>query len=372
MIELREIYRDHEALVSDAGARLLSAVRRRRRRVVRNRFGYAAAALAIVATIGGVATVTHRPSSAVPGSPATAPGTISLPSVVDLPVGYQWISSLGAQFAAPADWVFNDFDRCGTADGKPTVVRDPGPTVGFKGVPDVQRCAGDDHLLGRRQFAWIGSFGAPIPAEWGVGGPAGPVQRLAIPGLSDATIYPVANHQYLGTASDYDPDVTLVVRADSEAAVETILGSLRSVSTDFAGCPSVSLPGRPARSPLVTFVDPDPASISLCYYGGDQGDDDLLASNMVTGAAATGLATALNATPISADPAPGRCSWTSPTGMDGIVVVRGKDHTAQQLYLEFSGCGPAWIDNGQTYRQFTHSITAHLFSGLGLDWTIRP
>jgi hypothetical protein len=367
---LREMYRDHEGLVEGAGARLLPAVRRRRRRVVRNRIGYSVATLAVLAALGGVGVVTHGSMLA---QPPAGPGIAA--SGIDPPAGFKWVSSLGVQFAVPADWAFNDFDRCGTHDGRPTVVRDPGPDVPFSGPPDVQKCSGDRDLLGTKEFAWITPAYGPSPTDWGLGGATGPVQPLTVTSpetTMSGSVYPVAHHQYQGKITLDLDGMELTVRADSMATVLTILRTLRDAPVDFAGCPVEPLDGRPDRSPLPSFVDPTPVSVAACFYDGISAGDQLEASALFTGADATSVATALNATAVSADPAPGRCSWTTATVMDGLLLITGSDRSVQAVYVEFSLCGPRWLDNGQTYRLFDHAIAMRLFGDMGVDWVIAP
>lgn len=343
---VRELYQALEPLVEGAAGRLAPAVRERERRHrTARRIGYAATAVAVAGVLAGVATLVASPARApVAGPPNPAP------SVATPPAGWRLDSSLGIQMSVPAAWVLNDYG-CGQ-DARPTVVRGQvAVLLCYTGRPP------------RKEFVVIS--GATVnPATYiGDGAAKLPTQRVTVDGVPAVRAEgAITEGRYAGWIIVPSRDAQVYARTNDEATLTRMLDSVRVVTVDFNGCPTRSPGTLPPRSGLSTFVDPHPASISVCDYARMA---PLEASARHTGADAQSLAAALNGTLPGHVLTIGECAPEVPAGYDAVLVVTSADGTTRQVVVDGGSCGSRWMNNGDGQHKLEVPLMTRLMAGTG-------
>lgn len=340
---VRELYRTLEPLVEGAAGRLVPAVRaRERRRRAGRRVGYAASAVAVAAVLAGVATLVAVSG----GAPVAKPRPVGTAT----PDPWRLESSLGIQMSVPAAWVLNDFG-C-HQDDRPTVVR---------GQVTVLLCY--TPTPPRKEFVVF--EGDAVSPATGIGDGAArlPARHVTIDGVPAVRAEgAITGGRYAGWIIVPSRNAEVYARTNSEATLTRMLDSARVVAVDFNGCPTRS-PGKlPPRSDLATFVDPHPASISVCDYARML---PLQASARHTGADAESLAAALNATRPGHVRTLGDCAPEVPAGYDAVLVVTSADGTARQVVIDGGSCGLRWMDNGDGQHKLYVPLMTRIMDGTG-------
>ena len=335
MTDLRELYERHEALVDEAHERLLPAVRVRvRRRRLSHRIEAAAAVLAVVATVGGVAVLTtaHRNMS-----------TPLVPAHADQrpPAGYRIVSSLGMQVAVPNSWGLSS----GCLQGASPMIALPddgyNPFNCDQGAP-----------AGKEFAAYEATYEDPGRLA---GGSVGSVvsQTIAIDGVTATrAMAPVSGGRFIGWVYAPSRSIELIVRTNDQATLATILDSINLVEVDNAGCHTDISSGRPTPVDTSEFVDQHPVAISVCFYSTFTGDHRLIRSHRDAGASAEALVTVLNA---AQSVVPSNCS--APPLVDAVLIIDRRDGSTQTVNASVSGCGvDSSLDNGRSYRVVSGAV----------------
>jgi hypothetical protein len=370
---VRDTFRDHEPLVAGRAARLLPAVRdrtRRRRTTIR----VVVVSAAAIAVLAGVAVAVHRPTApeprGAPPQPTAGSGTVTpqptTGSGAVAPDGWRLESSLGGEFAVPADWSVNDYG-CGMTD-RPSSVRGGGPARQCltpepvtKELAILQRWEGTDNPRGLD----------PLPD----GLAERPVQVSGVAGTrAEGT---TDDGRHAGWVYVPDRALALVVRTRDADTTRRILDSLHLVEVDHAGC-AIRRPPRVAQDAgdQPTFVVPDPARISVCYYGGHPYQSEppsrsgpaaywelLKASAVVTGDPARAVAATLNAAPAGRNPDVTECLEDPPVP-DVVLHVWDVAGGERLVWITYSSCTNRGVDNGRTQVQVSHGLLRSFQSAL--------
>lgn len=301
-----------------------------------------AVALLLTACAPGAGTPTGTGMPPTAGTPRTAstPTVSSTPTLgggLPEPVaGQRWESMLDAVVQVPQAWGYgfapdNPWPWCmggrtpgGTVPTAPYVGLSPlgmaVPAIGCpqSGIPEAMQV---EHL------------------EWTPARPDTPTEERTINGW-------VYSSKVVGSAR-----LTYVHRPDADA--QSILGTTRVVTTNPLGCP-VTVPGgaSEAARPTPARLSGEASGAVICqYYGLDHGPN-LVASTRVDGAAALGLLTAIEGSPVVGAPRFQPASQCAPGIRDRTrVLLRFESGEARRdAWLTFGGCRLPDIDDGATYR----------------------
>jgi hypothetical protein len=270
------------------------------------------------------------------------------------PPGWRLESSLGAQIAVPDNWAVND-SGCGMT-ANPSVVRGKGlQTLCYTSEPPTKELA----II---EDASKPGENAPKP------GTATTINK--IPAQRGEKRLP--DGRYAGWISVPSRQVTVDVRTRDPETTERILHSLRLVDTDHLGCPTH--PPKKAKTRTQNgFVPPDPKTITVCYYGGQ---DRLQASAEIkdaekdaeTGDNAHRLAAMLNAAPPGGNPdRPAQTcdARADPPNPDAILLMRDS-----AVRIRFSTCGGRGMDNGARTVQVTRSVITTIMAPIHAGYSI--
>jgi hypothetical protein len=259
----------------------------------------------------------------------------------------------------PANWAVND-SGCGMT-ARPSVVRGKGlQTLCYTREPATKEVAIIQETLTPDTVTRATTV-AGVPAERGG-------KRLV-------------DGRYAGWISVPSRHVSVDVRTRDPETTVRILHSLQLVDTDHLGCPTRQ-PPKATRPPFQSaFAPSDPATISVCHYGGK---DRLQASAEIKDNARQ-VAAALNAAPPGRNPdRPARTcdARTDPPGDDAALLM--KDSTAPRVNdgaapriddsvvrIRFSSCTGRGMDNGartvQVSRGVIQTIMAPVHAGYSIS-----
>jgi hypothetical protein len=255
------------------------------------------------------------------------------------PAGWRLESSLGAQIAVPANWAVND-SSCGMT-ANPSVVRGKGPqTLCDTSEPPTKDLAIIEDTPKPGTATTINT----VPAQRGE-------ERLP-------------DGRYAGWISVPSRHVTVDVRTRDPQTTERILHSLQLVDTDHLGCATRQPPKTATAPSQGGLVAPDPKTIAVCYYGGE---DRLQASAEIRDDAQR-LAAMLNAAPPGRSP--DRPAQTcdpgaDPPGDDAILLMRDG-----AVRVRFSTCTGRGIDNGARTAQLTPAVIATIMAPVHVGYSI--
>jgi hypothetical protein len=118
------------------------------------------------------------------------------------------------------------------------------------------------------------------------------------------------------------------------------------------------------------FIDPNPESITVCYYGGGAASP-LQASTIRTGTAAARLAAALNSARAGDNPdrPENQCARSAfPDHIDATIQVRSADGTTGRVVATWQVCAGKRLDNGSVHRKFTNDILLAIMDGMKLGF----
>jgi hypothetical protein len=295
-----------------------------------------AAAAVLVLAVG---TLVWR--AAVSGDGGTTAAT-------SLPDGWRWESYRDVMVAVPGSWgyAYAPRDQWCTgynADGKPQNPRIlPLPAQGYVDT----RLPGDASTL-------VLCAGGDVPPE------AVFVVHLSFLDANEsAAAVPAGWANVTRTVGNVRLDV--VTDPEHQDLAGRVLGTAHVFSTDQNGCDTTS-PFQAANA-----VRPDPAfdvtklaavdSIVVCQYllGAGTGPS-LVASQMLTGAAAQSELTAIQQAPPRSGPNRPRDCYPSDTGERASVLHLNAGKATHELYARYSGCADNGIDDGTHVRELTRA-----------------
>ncbi|HTW17325.1 MAG TPA: hypothetical protein VMF51_19515 [Nocardioides sp.] len=333
----------------------LSAVRRRRRWPV------VAAAVAVLALVGGVgivAALREDPVTRPANEPAPAPEKADvLPAAPD---GWRWATWRDLAVQVPASWRDGGEPKGDWCADRPSLpVSHAGPYVS-RGNSTVTLAIG------------CGPEEEPAPEVFG---PA-PL-RLMQPHLTlteagempdgdtshrgwVASLHTVGGVQLRLYLDDTDPASARIARR--------VHASTRTFSTDDHGCDVTSpvqaeAPVRPAEAfDVATVARVD--SISVCQYDRLRGLDApaLMGSRRVEGSEADALLAAIQAAPLGGGPDRRSCPEDA-YGDDALAVRLHHDGTTDDLHMYYDSCRDNGYDDGTSRRELTAGNCSALFDG---------
>lgn len=345
---LRGAFRDREADIGDA-ADLMPGVRARVRRANRRRWIAAsgAALVAVAAVFGGVAGL----GSADRGDKSEDRGDKIEPllsTVRPVPPGWRPESALGAQFAVPGVWKVNDYG-CGMSQ-EPTVVK-------VQGLRDL--CYFTESA--RKQVAVLVNSG-----EEAVTVPKAPSDRpYKVSGLdARRSEWRLPDGRYAGQIRVPGRGLSFDVRTLRQDLTTRILDSLEFVDVDFNGCPTGSrlAPSRPGGRPGSSFVDADPAAISVCL-----GRSPLQTSARFSGQAARELAAALNRAKPGVNRDRPDCAETSKLP-DVVLLIEDRAGHVSPVLVTYTGCRNRGMDNGAQRAVLTSALLGKIMRPLKVGY----
>ncbi|MCW2642225.1 MAG: hypothetical protein JWP76_4531 [Dactylosporangium sp.] len=275
------------------------------------------------------------------------------------PPGWRLESSLGAQIAVPDNWAVND-SGCGMT-ANPSVVRGKGlQTLCYTAEPPTKELAIIEDTP---------KPGGNTPKPSGnTPGTATTINK--IPAQRGEKRLP--DGRYAGWISVPSRRVTVDVRTRDPETTKRILRSLQLVDTDHLGCPTQ--PPKTAKTRTQNgFVPPDPKTITVCYYGGQ---DRLQASAEIkdaerdteTGDNAHRLAAMLNAAPPGGNPdRPAQTcdARADPPNPDAILLMRDS-----AVRIRFSTCGGRGMDNGARTVQVTRGVITTIMAPIHSGYSV--
>ncbi len=288
---------------------------------------------------------------AVPGRPGAAASDSGLGPASP---GQRWESFLDVVVQVPEAWGYAQApgsDWC--AAGGPTPAPLPAPYVALNPNRPVLAIGCLDALPENRQQTHL---------EW----------RRAASGDRDGDVTRngwVSSSRRVGSAL-----VTVVHRPGD--GVEAILGTARQVTVDHHGCaitgPALAARPAPAASdlPIRTSAasdlptDSPTAAVTeavLCQYDDATATPNLVTSTRLTGAAASGLAAAIDASPPAA---PALESGCLPDDRDvtSVAVRLLGPGGAREVRLTVGGCRVPSLDDGRTTRTPTRAACTAVFT----------
>jgi hypothetical protein len=296
-------------------------------------------AVAVAVAVTVLAATTTAATSSTEGRRQDAP-----------PFGWRFESSLGAQIAVPANWAVND-SGCGITR-RPSVVRGKGlQTLCYTREPASKELAIIQEAL-EPDTVTRATTVAGVPAERG--------EKRLVDG------------RYAGWISVPSRHVAVDVRTRDPETTVRILHSLQLVDPDHLGCPTRQPPKATKPQNQNAFVRSDPATISVCYYGGK---DRLQASAEIKNNAHQ-VAAALNAAPLGRNPdRPARTcdARTDPPGDDAALLMR--DSAAPRVNdsvvrIRFSSCAGRGMHNGARTVQVTRGVIQTIMAPVHAGYSI--
>jgi hypothetical protein len=319
---------------------LASTARKRVHQRRTRRIG-AAAALAVVATFGGIWTAIGGPESFNASQPESASGGAGTTN--DHPAaqpdssdnsgrresaGWRWESYGGVELQVPAAWTYgvSNAPWCGGPNG-----RQPDGEVGRGAPQDLRGCASPIPAERRGQHVWFSR--------------------------DEGTPQPVAGEQLGGgwvkdvhTAGG----VTIEVQTRDPALRDRILGSIREVSVDQNRCPvthpiSTAQPVQPQQGlPWDAAV----TGVSICGYLGDQHPGPgLTGSKRLAGPAAQRVLDAIRAAPSGGGP--DDPDTDEPFLGGGTVLRFDTADGVREVYVRYASGQHNGFDNGTSERRLT-------------------
>jgi len=364
---LRETLRRHEQPADGAAGRLLPAVRAglSERRPARGAWIAVAAAVVIAA---GAVPAAFALLGGDAGEPIRVGATPPVRAPIDAPPeGWRWESSLGLMATVPEAWTINDYGCNQTA--VPTVAR----LFGAQELCYTPEPANKEVVA----FHWWGTtFSSDAVFNQALIDPATPQESIVVDGYEAVRVSTqLADGRHAAVVLVPDRGAALIVRTLTRETTDTIVDSLRIVDVDNVGCPTTRPEVTAQNRTAATFVDPEPASIGVCYYGSHDIEDvpgRLLVSAQLAGDAATDLAALINAAPAGGNPdTPADQCIPSPGEPDAVLQVVSADGTVARIWVSFSECVDRGLSDGtdtvQVNRRIVAAIMAPLHIGYGFS-----
>ena len=307
--------------------------------------------------VGGTAWLSHR-GAGQDADAASAAGP--LPPAKD---GYRWVSWRSVAVQVPAAWGYGYEvgDQWCVGDEKAA----PEPFVAYNqshAASTLVACAGNQEGAPR-------TFGPAPERLW--------TTHLTFqdPGRDAGD---TATYDGWTLVSKVLDGVEVRLLTDDPSLTSDIIGSARTFNVDQNGCaPSSEIQTddfeRPSPAYDVGRID-SVDSISVCQYQKTEmrpGVPALMASRLITGAAATELLHGLQSAPRGGGPDRPQNCMPDMSGDDAVELLLHTGDQTHSVYLYYSWCFGNGTDDGVTVHQLTAETCAPVFEAPVVAWSYQ-
>ena len=310
------------------------------------------------------------------------------PAPASTGAAWQWVSSLGLEVQAPADWPINVADGCSTPPPA-EIVRGNRVVMGCGGPLPRERIAIDRGTapLDRTDPTLSGFYDAsPAPTV----SPQQVRERDLDGHLARERVYRLDGSITVATLTVPHLGVQLTVTSRDESVVRHALDTARIVDRDTLGCdtvPPVAGWDVPRTGPRVDLAGRGAVtSVTVCGYellrgeadyaiapGDTPADFRLTGSTKLTGDAADAAVTAID--DADAGPTPDspveECLRGIPETLFLSLQVQYADATTREVRVHYDGCQNRWVATREGLSQATQAQLHALLGPLLGSWGSR-